>query len=273
LKRVQNKVLMIVLISMLSHSCTLLQPQLDAGEKMIAENFEDTVELDTNKNTFYIFNPQMAGINNGKIAIKIPYELDSYALVICITKYAKEHPKTLKKFLERNKLTFNQEDFDAVFKPSRLGYSAIKVHKKYKTKFSKTDCKGLKLLRENRELIRLAGPRIVSIQEKELEKKIGKEFFFGHFSVFTNCIEVLINPIDEQAFFKLMEKETTGNLLEYVWLPSADDTKQQYRLRYKADMGAWVNDIAKRLLGNKVILMTYPIVEQIVPYNSHGARF
>lgn len=242
------------------------------GENLIEEHYSDsatfrTTEFDKTKNTFYILNPKRAGIFNDEIAIKVPYKLDPFTIVIGITNKAKKHPELLKKFLKKNKLKLNNDDFIWVYenKNRYLNSFAIRVTKQNNTAFTNLECKELETIRENRDLVRIAGPRIEFLSDTTINKESRPE----RYAMFTTSIDVLIDSKDETEFFNLIEKEK----LYHVYQLSVNENKVYYRLIYNSDVGAGINEIATRLLANKIIIMTYPIVEQLQPKNSHQARF
>jgi hypothetical protein len=212
--------------------------------------------------TSYWNNPNQPFFNlcNFDSTIKIPYEIDTETLVVQLTEYAVNHPVQLNNYLKRNGLVYNNEDYDKVIHPFRLVGSAIRVYNKDKSGFPSSNCTELKLLREKTKLIKNAGPRILTIHDAKISN--------ARFGLFTNYITVYIKLDSEKEFENFISQGTT-----IISHKEKTDKETIYLLKYDNSIGADINEIAKKLLDNKIVLRAYPFFENLEPKDSHQARF
>ncbi len=193
------------------------------------------------------------------MSVKIPYSSDSLFVIAGITKYALTHIDELKKTVETIGLKFYEPDLE-LLESGKLSGLGIRLMKKNKKTFTAFNCEELEKLRNCKELIYVAGPKIIP------------ENIFPHnnnsYLLFTNTIFVKIKPGTEDEFMGLIKQEGLKLVNKYT-----PNNEPYYILESKSDVGEGINTIAKQLLQFKIITHAHPSTKNLFPKIKGHARF
>ncbi len=194
-------------------------------------------------------------IESNPMTVKIPYSLDSFCVIVGITKYGLTHFSKLKKIIKRVGLQLNDSDVTQSNSEWIIS-SGVRLTKVNDQKFSSFNCRELDKLRSCKKMIYVAGPKIM------------RENYTDTYFLFTNKIYVKIKPEKENEFKELIKTENLKILNKYG--PNNDP---YYILESNNNVGEGINTIAKKLLQSEIITLAHPVTKNLYPRPKGQAPF